>query len=66
MTKTPDPTSPLRPEAEAYAAGWQELAIQLYSERLLVSHVTAEDNLRKHLTELGFTELPPLYLPREN
>ena len=61
-----DPTQPLRCEVVFYMSDDQELAIWLYVARMRVSRLTAEDTIRKHLTELGFKTLPPIYLPREN
>lgn len=60
-----DPMSPSRFETTFYVTD-PEFAINLYSVRLRVSRVTAEDNIRKHLLDLGFKDISKVYIPREN
>lgn len=62
----PDPMRPLRSEAVLYMSDERATAINLYASRLCCARTTAEDNIRAHLTDLGFKELPAVYLPREN
>lgn len=65
MPKRIDPMDPLPAEAAHYLMGETSFAIELYGARTLVGDLTAEDNIRKHLTELGFDELPAR-IPRVN
>lgn len=62
------PDEPTRSEGENYLQGRESawFAIELYSKRRMVSAVTAEDRIRGYLTDLGFKELPEVYIPREN
>lgn len=67
MAKTKPPADPLIPlpaEATMYLDGNRAMSIQFYAQRIRVSDATAEDKLRAHLTDLGFKELPPVYVPR--
>jgi hypothetical protein len=63
---TLDPKVPRTREAEYYLQGEREFACMLYSCRLQCSGVTSEDAIRKHLTELGFKDIPPIFYPRSN